>query len=230
MGSRIGRMMRAAMPLLAGAPMLGVAQQASATPYIHVAAVYEIVTPGGLPAGIEESCGGDGCDGWLSVIHDFTEDVTETASLSGSATFTNTAATPYSGGYPIYAYFSPFNPGGPEIGLSIDNASQAARFSSTVSGTIAFAYGMQSCSVPAKPGGPGFYFSAFTCGVGTPDLSDGDYFALPYLAPGGSVELDWSILITDSFSAVPEPSGLAVLGSALLALGSLRSRHFHENR
>lgn len=222
MGFRIERAMHTAVCVLAAAPILGIAQQASATPYIHVTAIYQITTPDGLPAGIVESCGGDGCSGSISVIHDFTKDIAEAASLSGSATFTNTADAPYTGGFRIDSSFSAFNPGGPEIGLSIDNLLQTASFSSAVVGTIA--YDTHSCSVPAKPGDPG-YFSAFTCGVGTPDSSEGEFF-ISDLAPGGSVELDWSILVTDSFSAVPEPSGLAVLSSTLVALGLLRSHRF----
>ena len=212
--------------LVAAAPILGFSWQASATPYIHVSAFYQLLVPDPLPAGIAETCVGDGCDGAVDVIHDFTSNITETASLAGGAVFTNMAGTPSDAFYVVINY-SEFNPGGPEIGLSIDNAAQTASFSSGI--TVPFGGGdMVSCSVPSKAGDRG-YLSTLTCGVRTPDFN-GQEFPISSLPPGGSVELDWSILITDSFSVVPEPSGLAVLGSTLLGLGLLRNRRCRGNR
>lgn len=229
MDFRVARTTLVAASSLAAIPIIGVPAPASAKPYIDVSAFYDIDTPEGLPSGFTETCGGSGCDGELSVTHDFTTSIAETATLSGSATFTNTADTPYSGGFQIISEFSAFNgsSGGPEIGLSIDNASEAASFSSAVTGTLAL--DTHSCSLPAEPSDRG-YFSTLTCGVVAPDSSEQEY-DVSDLPAGGSLEFDWSIVITDSFFGVPEPSGLAILGSGLLGLFALlRSRSSRSGR
>jgi hypothetical protein len=146
-------------------------------------------------------------------------------------TITNTGAATTS--FTLEVGLSPFNPGGPQVGISIDNTSQSGSFSST--SDVFWLGGGQpgggqtftlQCSVPGVPGtfGPGnsFIFSPTTCGQISPDESP--FFPGFSLAPGGSVTLDGDLSIGYTLSGIPEPSSLWVVAPGLLALGLLSRR------
>jgi hypothetical protein len=148
----------------------------------------------------------------------------------GTVTITNTgAATAF---FILEVGLSPFNPGGPDVGISIDNTTQSGSFSSTSSVTWPFngqsngQFFTLQCSVPGVPGtvGPGnsYTFSPTTCGQRAPDESP--FFPGFSLDPGGSITLDGLLNIDYTFSGIPEPSALGVMAPALLALGLLYRR------
>ena len=189
------------------------------------------------PTGIVITCDGYadiGCDNSLDVSHSVTHSLTEGYSSSASLVITNAGDTSPSGYLVFDANWSAFNPGGPEVGLSIDNAQQSASYSSTSSDSNDnLGYDFHSCSLPVLAsqlgfGGPGagFYFSTLSCGVVAPDADEAYIFVdLASLAPGDSVEYDNTLSISDSFNIpTPEPSGLAILGSAMFALAAFRRR------
>jgi hypothetical protein len=190
---------------------------------------------GDIPAGIVITCDGyasDGCSNSLEVSHTVTHSLTEGYSSSASLVITNTGDTSSSGDLIFGVGWSAFNPGGPEVGLSIDNAQQSASFSSESDGTsdgIGGDYHACSLPVPASqvgPDGSNYNFTTLSCGVLAPDSDEAEFFVdLASLAPGDSVELDNTLSISDSFNIpTPEPSGLAILGSAIFALAMSRRR------
>lgn len=188
------------------------------------------------PTGIVITCDGYadiGCDNSLDVSHSVTHSLTEGYSSSASLVITNAGDTSPSGYLVFDANWSAFNPGGPEVGLSIDNAQQSASYSSEVDGpynTGGFGESdFHSCSLPAPASGydgGDFYFSTLSCGVVAPDADEAYIFVdLASLAPGDSVEDHNTLSISDSFNIpTPEPSGLAILGSAMFALAAFRRR------
>jgi hypothetical protein len=130
---------------------------------------------------------------------------------------------------------SAFNPGGSNVGISIDDATtEGARFSSSVTGR---AVGdSHSCSIGIF-GESGHIFSPTTCGVPSPDSSESQfYFDLSTIAPHQSVTIPYAMsIICDFFipptqdnggdpehqqggSGVPEPSAVLAMLSGLLAL------------
>lgn len=225
---------------------------AAATPYIDVRSIWGAffvpgldlgtgtVNPSELPPGLTITCGGDsainanGCLASLSVNHTVTSNETSTASAFGTLTLKNTGTTPFTGSLIFPIDFSAFNPGGPEVGISIDNTSQSASFSSQVlggGGTPASRIfsgepsDQHSCSLPASQlgfTGGGYNFSALQCGVQAPDESVA-FVLLGPLSPGQSESLFGELSITDTFS-VPEPSVLGIMAPGLLALGLLCRR------
>lgn len=225
------------LSLIAAIAATAVCHSANATSFIDVSSFWAQTTVGDIPAGVAITCDGDaypiwygsaGCSGDMSVGHNFTSNVTETNSSSGSLLLTNIGGTPLSGDLLFDAGFSAFNPGGPEVGLGIDNAGKSASYSSILTG-LGYVLDEHACSLPASYLGydyaGGYNFSTLTCGVVAPDSSDVLLDVdLGSLAPGDTEEFTYSMSISDSFHLALEPSGLALLGSAMFALGVLRRR------
>ncbi|MGZ6187042.1 MAG: PEP-CTERM sorting domain-containing protein [Candidatus Binataceae bacterium] len=213
---------------------------ASATPFVDIRASWSARLDPLYPsaAGIALSCSGDavggatGCGGNLSLNTTVTTSQHLSAAFSGGIVLTNTT-TDYVGGYVYLATgFSAFNPGGPGVGLSIDDPlTQGARFTSSVGG--AGVGDFHSCSIGVY-GQSGSVFSPTTCGVSSPDSSQSHaYFDVSTLAPGSSLNVPYSIMIDYDFtvspaeppadSGVPEPASAAVLLAGLVGL-RLRKR------
>jgi hypothetical protein len=209
---------------------------AAATPFIDVRTVWDVEFFGPTaPSNLSVTCGGTahiaglGCADSLGITRPITSDVTAGVSSFGTVTITNTGAATTS--FTLEVGFSPFNPGGPEVGISIDNTSQSGSFSSTSSvfwPSSGPPGGLQSftlkCSVPGVPGtvgqGNSFIFSPTTCGQRAPDETP--FFPGFSLDPGGSITLDGGLSIDYTFSGIPEPSVLGLFAPAVLALGLLR--------
>jgi hypothetical protein len=222
------------LSLLAAVSATAVCHTALATPFIDVSAFWAADLEGDqVPTGIVITCDGNAsndCSNNLDVSHSVTRSLTETFSSSASLVITNTGDTSSSGELIFDVGWSAFNPGGPDIGLSIDNAGQSASFSSESTGSSpGIGVDSHACSLPASllgPDGSGYNFTTLSCGVLAPDSDEAEFFVdLASLAPGDSVELDNTLTISDSFNIpTPEPSGLAILGSAIFALAVSRRR------
>jgi hypothetical protein len=205
-----------------------------AAPFVDVRAhwnVYksdESITP--LPDGFTVSCAGDaqttadGCSGEAELQAVADAPGTYAVTSTGVVIITNTTSQEFNGYYGFNTWFSSFNPGGPAIGLGIDDPlTQWARFSSSV-----FGEGVgdsHRCAV-GYLGEEGTVFSPTTCGVSSPDSSSGILFLdLATVAPGSSVFFSYTISIIAEFvsndpeQGVPAPGGIAlmVLGLAVLA-------------
>jgi hypothetical protein len=227
---------------------VSVTRPAAATPFIDVRSQWsEILYSGALPAGLSITCTGTAisigalsCFDSLTVNRLVTSNEMATISHGGSIQVTNTGTTPFTGSLVFEIDATNFNPGGPPVGISIDNASQSASFSSILvthytddtfgPQNVRFLSLQTSCAVPAVsfPGygfGGGYYFSALQCGLPSPD----EDFFFPMISfdllPGQSqIVGDESLEISDTFAGIPEPTMLGIFAPALLALGLLRRR------
>jgi hypothetical protein len=207
------------------------ASQPAAAAFIDVRSNWSIfVNLGGPPIPPGLTCNGEvdfsECGGDFLTVNNFGSD----SQSSTSSTLTNTGPDPVE--FDLQFFFSAFNPGGPEVGLSIDNTRQSASFSSLVSidfGGSPFLGYTVVCSLPGIPGtegdGNSFLFSATECGVRSPDETDPNFRGF-FLLPGESVVFDGTLAISSTFAdaPAPEPSVLGLLTPALLALGLLRRR------
>ena len=220
------------LSLLAAVSATAVCHSASATSFIDVSAFWAATLEGDeVPTGIVITCDGNAsndCSNSLDVSHSVTRSLTETFSSSASLVITNTGDTSSSGDLIFGVGWSAFNPGGPDIGLSIDNARQSASFSSeSVGSSPEIGEDSHACSLPV-PASQVYYggFTTLSCGVQSPDSDSAMLFVdLSSLAPGDSVEFDNTLSISDSFNIpTPEPSGLAILGFAMFALAAARRR------
>ncbi|HEY3910602.1 MAG TPA: hypothetical protein VGM07_12020 [Stellaceae bacterium] len=205
----------------------GAAGSAWATPYVDIRA-YWFVTPGSgttIPSGVTLSCFGgatglaNGCTDSRSIDASVTGPEQLSADAMSGLTVTNTTDQSFAPTQPFRVEFSAFNPGGPMVGISIDDPpTEAASFASTVSGPQASDF--HSCSVGFL-GDSGHLFSPTTCGVDSPDSSEGMiYIDVP---PGQSEQLAYSIDMTADF-AVPEASSASILAIALLGFGEINRR------
>lgn len=196
------------------------ATTATATPFVDVKTTWSAFFATGLsaplPSGFVISCfgsanaSGQGCSDSLTLNASVSDPEHLTASSLSGLTLTNTTDHSAAGNANFSISFSAFNPGGPSVGISIDDpASQAASFSSSVSGPGAS--DSHTCSV-GFGGRTGTVFSPEICGVSNPD-SSGDLFSidLSSLAPGQGEQLAYAMSITADFRAIPEPSSLVIL-------------------
>ena len=223
-------MLRTGLSVLALAIAVGNGAAASATPYVDVTAFWRVQGPyytaenpslsQPRPNAITMSCIGGGvvgpplpqnasCGDSQQLIQSVNHsELLSVSSLSGFQ-ITNTTGQTFSGTELTFlATFTAFNSGGPQVGISIDDPlRESARFSSSVSGP---GVGDSHACSTTDPLGP-FNFTPTTCGVPSA------------LGPGQSEEFLYrTSIVADFVIPVPEPSSLAVIGSALLlGLGGL---------
>ena len=205
-----------------------------AAPFIDIRAnVSATAIPELLPDGVSISCRGDsiaigdGCATELALIQTVTHAGIYEATSTGSLVMTNTSNEAIDGFIGFDIMQSAFNPGGPAIGIGIDNyLTQAARFRSSVTGPGAG--DTLSCSVGLE-GYSGYITSPTSCGVAAPDWSYTNAGAdLVNFLPGAELVFTWVIEIAATFelddsarSEVPAPGSLALV---LVGLGGLALR------
>jgi hypothetical protein len=224
--------------VLAAATILAVhafAATASATPFVRVGATWSAAPSmwDPLPEGLTISCRGGaeggpgGCGSTLHLNQTVTASGTYTVSSTGSVVITNTSDHAVNGFAGVSVWFSAFNPGGPAIGLSIDDpATQWASFSSFVRGSGNVG-DFHSCAVGYR-GQSGTVFSPTTCGVSSPDSSQAPAYAeLINFLPGAEIIFTFGMNISATFDLgkdaptnVPEPTSALIL----LGLGALMVR------
>ena len=199
--------------LLCATVTISVSQPATAA-YVNIFAMWGAFLGGDSPDGIEFSGGFDE----LADMHTFTGKTNETFTSTSSFSVTNTLSTPFSDdNFWIDVNYSAFNPGGDEIGLSIDNTKETASYSSIIYGGPYGVLDDHSCSLPNTPDGYDV-FTTTTCGVGAPDTSDVPIYVTE-LDPGQTATFDFTMTISATFIPAPEPTALAVFLPALLGLG-----------
>jgi hypothetical protein len=148
--------------------------------------------------------------------------VTDSLSVSGGLEITNTTDESFAGSLHFQDDFSAFNPGGSEIGASVnDLSSEYAFFFSTLTTPISGDF--HSCDTrfdQLTEDPPG----TFWCGVDSPDSSQTDLF-VSFPGPGQSIFLEYAIDIQAAAFSAPEPetSILMVSGLGLLLLASRRN-------
>ncbi len=228
--------------VLAAATILAlplIAPPASAAPFVDVRALWEAAPSAWepLPQGLSLSCRGDaeggarGCAKTLFLSQTVTESGTYSVDATGSVVITNTSDHAINGFAGLSVWFSAFNPGGPGVGLGIDDAAtQWASFSSSVGGGGSSSVGdTHECSVGYR-GESGTVWSPTTCGVGSPDASQASVYAeLIDFLPGATFLFTFGLSITATFDlGENQPSNVPEPASALLALGlgALAARRF----
>jgi len=211
---------------------------ARAAPFVDVRATWSAAPHEwmGIPEGLSVSCwgdasgAGDSCGHTISLGESVTESGTLSTSAMGGILLTNTSNAAINGFAVFTVWFSAFNPGGPSVGLGIDDpATEWAHFTSAVNGD-GFVSDSQSCSIGYR-GESGSVFSPTTCGVNWPDSSAADAVVeLVDFLPGAEAVLSWGLGITATFdlgedgpAGVPEPAPLLLLTAGLAAL-ALRRR------
>lgn len=211
-----------ALPLLA--------PPASATPFVGVRATWDAAPSAWepLPEGLTLSCRGDaqggasGCGNTLSLAETVTASATYGVTSTGSVVLVNTSDHAINGFAVLSVWFSAFNPGGPAVGLRIDDpAAQWASFSSSVGGGGNGSVGdNHSCAVGYR-GESGTVFSPTSCGVGSPDSSQAPVYAeLIDFLPGAEAVFTFAMNITATFDlGEATPAGVPEPASALMALG-----------
>jgi hypothetical protein len=128
----------------------------------------------------------------------------------GVINITNTTALPIEFTPPSFTSVSSFNPGGSEIGASVDNPqSESALFSSAVSliGPLVVAQDHHGCETNLL---------MIACGVTAPDSSEGDIFGV--LGPFQTILIDTLLHIETQARVLPEPASLSLVGLGLMGL------------
>lgn len=141
----------------------------------------------------------------------------------GGFTLHNTGSTDYLGNFVFFTSFSAFNPGGPEIGARVDDpAHEFASFFSVVSGPGVF--DLHGCNM-TNGKGPYAKSAGASCGVSSPDSSEGMAVFGPLLAGEGlSAAYDITVqVLAKGDDPVPEPWSLAVLLPGLFLLRRFRA-------
>lgn len=185
---------------------------------------------GTLPSGISFNCFGDatphlsasGCSDYASLIltNDSAADITLSLSHVGGFSLTNTTDDTIYDPFRFGVGYSAFNPGGPQIGASVDDPlNEFASFSSSVSGPGAS--DSHACNTVTGPN----FVTPTACGVFSPDSNISFLFVGP-LAPGDTYTATYHINIIARAIGVPEPSTLAVFGLclAMLTMAGYRRR------
>jgi hypothetical protein len=223
----------AAATMLAG---VIAAMPASATPYVGIRGFWSVgpLYPYPIPDGIAISCSGHATASGMSCSDSVSLSATVTTSghqevtSSGGVVVTNTTDHMLAGTLFLGTGFSAFNPGGPNVGIHIDDpVLEAASFHSSIGGRGTG--DSHSCSVGFL-GESGRVFSPTDCGVGSPDSSDLQYSVdLSTLVPQDSITFSYLIDIACDFiipppvqppadEGVPEPASAGVLLAGLLGL------------
>jgi len=197
---------------------VGLNQPALATAIVDVQAFFagsvRAEDGGALPAGFAIACLGAGCSDTVHVFLSRTApgETTQTKSDSGGIAITNNTGTDSE--VLIFLIWSAFNPGGLEIGASVDDPTlEFASFSSRV-----------AITVPPNPlAGPLEDFHACetsvgepSCGVKAPDANEVEFPVL--LAAGSTVEVDYVIDVSGTVRIIPEPGTVALFGAGLMML------------
>lgn len=212
-----------------------VAGHAEAAPFVNIRALVSVGASWWYPApeGISIGCygdatGTDGCTLSAALSETVATSTTLTVSATGGLVITNTTDHVIDDWLSLTTNESAFNPGGPAVGISIDDPlTQGARFSSGVGGMGAG--DSHSCSVGVF-GYAGTIFSPTACGVGSPDSSQGSFSVnLSDLDPHGQMFLPYGVSITAEFllppsAEVPTPASLLIVLAGLAGLTVMRRR------
>jgi hypothetical protein len=206
---------------------------ASSTPFINVRADWQVsldrtLSPT-IPNGITLSCFGgatgiaNGCSDTRSLIANVPFSGNLSLLVVSGLLVTNTSEATIGGLLSFATTFSAFNPGGPNIGIDIDNATtQGASFSSSVLGPGV--KDSHSCSIGLAGYSAQGVFSPTTCGVASPDFSIGNFsIDLASIGPGQSEQIPYQIAISADF-IIPEPSSIALVMIGLLGIAALGRR------
>lgn len=204
-----------------------------AAPFVHIRAEWQ-AAPSAVhewPNGVTISCRGDatgsdsGCGNGASLNQTVAASGTYAVSSTGALVVSNASSATINGFVMLNVWHSAFNPGGPGVGIGIDDAStQGARFQSRVSGPGSF--DSHSCSI-GMFGQDGAIYSPTACGVFSPDSSLSPLGTeLVDFLPGAEIVFEFGIEIAATFTledaaGVPEPIGTAMM---LLGIGALAFR------
>jgi hypothetical protein len=213
---------------------------ASATPYVGVTAEWYVSfgyyeSPSGqivsqLPLGIAISCfgtassNGEGCRDSLSLGASVDTTTHLAVSDTSGLVVTNNVGAQLAGWLVFNTDFSAFNPGGPEIGIGVDDPlTQSASFSSSVSGPGVGDYHSCTTTDPVGYNGGGYNFAPGKCGVSSPDSSQDQFgISLDELGVAGSEPVQYIMNIAADFSIppanVPEPPSIAIIAAPILLL------------
>jgi hypothetical protein len=203
--------------------------QAHATAFAAVNYAFWQVDPDGtLPDGVAVSCISSSDDGLGGCMSSASLSVmlpgSQSLDLIGSLRLTNTTGADISDFMVFNTAYSAFNPGGPEIGASVDNpATQFASFFSMVSGPGVL--DIHGCDTDGGDIGAVLRIGN-ACGVSSPDFSN-DIAVVSGIAAGSFIDLDYEINIVVqavSKDSVPEPFSLAIFGAGLLGAAAGRGR------
>jgi len=149
--------------------------------------------------------------------------VTGLVDALGGFTLFNTGSTDYPGSFVFHTSFSAFNPGGPEIGASVDDpARESASFFSVVTGPGVF--DLHGCNMTHGLA-PHAAAMGASCGVSSPDDSEGETDLGPLLA-GQSLSAAYNIyiqVVAQGDSPVPEPLTLGIFFVGLVAVRRFRA-------
>lgn len=187
-----------------------------------------------LPDGVVFGCGG-GPDPKGHCFVDASRAVTlpgvDSLDFIWGFSLINTTDADIPGYFAFRTEFSAFNPGGPDIGASVDDpATQFASYFSEVSGPGVF--DIHGCDTDGGGvDGINALRTANSCGVVSPDFSEGS-FDLGPLPAFGDDEVSYEIRI-DVMAVpkqVPESFSLSIFGVGLLGVAAARRRWVTASR
>lgn len=187
-----------------------------------------------LPAGVTLACTGtaraDGAGGCTDMHGAGVESsngelVSKTVDALGGLQLSNAGTTDYAGTFVFTIKYSSFNPNGPSVGITVDDAgAEYASFFSVVSGPGAF--DLHGCTLIQGPS-PGTDGGMHTCGLPITGFEWGQTTLGP-LAAGSALTADYLIHINVAAQgpdSVPEAPTLLILAGALGLLSLRLTRH-----